>query len=430
MNGPVALHPQKWARRFTLLGSSAAVQAVVQVISGISGLLLVRTLDKQQYAWFTIAMTMSSSLTMLSDAGIGTAVTSMGGRVWQDRPRFSGLIRAALGLRRTLTFVALAITVPWTLWLLMRNGAALPQALLLTALMIAPVWAIGTTAIFSVVNKLHSRLKNLQAVELTGAATKFVLIAIPALLAFINVTLALAATAVSFLLQAWLVRHQVAPLLDLTGPYEEEKKFRPEITAVVRHMYANSLFLCIQGQLATWVISLSGTNSRVADLGALSRLAILFAIIGTPIVQVISPAFARCADPRRLRRLFTAGLAGYVFCLATIVLLAVWRGDLILWILGDKYAHLQTELVLMLMGFAIGGVTGFFWALNLARGWVGHIWLNIPLSIGAMMLALCRVDVSTVRGAAWLGIILATANLGHSVFVCVLGFRKSHIETA
>ncbi len=424
-----ALTSSRWSRRFTMLGSSVAVQALVQALSATAGLVLVRTLEKQQYAWFTITLTMSSALSMLSNAGIGVAVTSFGGRVWEDRPRLSGLIRAALRLRWILTLIAVAITAPWTIWLLAHNGAPLPKAIVFTAFMVAPVWAIGTTAIFGAVNKLHSRLVNLQVTELAGAMTKLVLVVVPALLAVVNVTWALVAIAVSFFVQAWMTSRQVRPLLDLTNAAAEADHYLPQIKNVVRHMYANSLFLCVQGQLATWLISIFGSSSKVADLGALGRLAILFAIIGTPIVQVISPTFARCSDMRRLRRLFFAGLAGYVICVLAIVLIAVWRGELILWILGGKYTHLQAELVLVLIGFAISGVTSFFWSLNLSRGWVSHIWWNIPLSLLAQALALCLLDLSTVRGAAWLGIVGAVTSLGHAVFVSLHGFYQRATRT-
>lgn len=53
----------------------------------------------------------------------------------------------------------------------------------------------------------------------------------------------------------------------------------------------NCIFLCVQGQLSTWLISLFATSSEVADLGALSRIAILFAVIGGPVTQFVAPAF-------------------------------------------------------------------------------------------------------------------------------------------
>lgn len=400
-------------------------QGLVQVISGLSGLLLVRNLPHQQYAWFTIVSAMGSALAMLCDPGISNSVTAEGGKIWQDKARFSGLVLAAFQRRRQAIALAIAAIVPWTAWLLSRNGASAQMTTLLVILMIAPVGAIGDISILSVVNKLHSRLASLVIVDLAGAATKLLLIVLAIALAWLNTGWAVATAALALFIQGWIVRQQTFPSLDFHAGKSIAESFRPTIKSTVRHLYANTVFLCLQGQIATWIISLSGSHGKVADLGALNRLAIFYAILGTPIMQLIAPAFARCHDTRRLKRLFLASLAVYLLSAGTLLLFSVWRGDLILKLLGSNYSHLSAELMIVMSGFAIGGITSLTWGLNLARGWTGHVWLNIPITLAALLAALSMLDLSTVSGAAWLGVILQTLTLMHAVFVCALGFRKA-----
>ena len=95
-----------------VVGSFLTVQVIVQLSGFLSGILLIRMLEQRGYAFFTIANTMQGTLNLLADVGISVGIVSIGGRVWQDRPRFSQLTSAALHLRRRLVLVAaIAITL-------------------------------------------------------------------------------------------------------------------------------------------------------------------------------------------------------------------------------------------------------------------------------------------------------------------------------
>src|SRR5437870_11197866 len=92
--------------RARVVGNFAIVQGVVQLVGFMSGILLVRTLEQREYAYFTIANTMQGTINLLADVGISVGLISIGGRVWQDRRRFGELINTALGLRKRLGVVA------------------------------------------------------------------------------------------------------------------------------------------------------------------------------------------------------------------------------------------------------------------------------------------------------------------------------------
>src|SRR3979409_1893447 len=99
-------------QRVRVVGKFAFVQAVVQVIGFLSGILLIRHLDQREYAYFTIANTMQGTLNTLADIGISVGLVSIGGRVWQDRNRFGQLIRTASNLRRKLGLIAALVITP------------------------------------------------------------------------------------------------------------------------------------------------------------------------------------------------------------------------------------------------------------------------------------------------------------------------------
>jgi hypothetical protein len=117
--------------RARVVGNFAAVQAIVQVIGFLSGILLVRSLSQREYAYFTIANTMQGTINLLADIGISVGLISIGGRVWHDRHRFGELINTALSVRRKLGAIAIVIVTPIMYFMLVKNGMSIPYALIL-----------------------------------------------------------------------------------------------------------------------------------------------------------------------------------------------------------------------------------------------------------------------------------------------------------
>src|ERR1700686_4047581 len=99
-------------QRARIVGNFALVQAIVQIIGFMSGILIVRTLEQRDYAYFTIANTMQGTINLLADIGISVGLVSIGGRIWQDRYRFGQLINTALDVRKKLGAIAIVAITP------------------------------------------------------------------------------------------------------------------------------------------------------------------------------------------------------------------------------------------------------------------------------------------------------------------------------
>ena len=407
----------RWSAIF---GGFALVQLFVQALNAAAGFLLVRTLEKPDYAWFTIASSMSAALAVLTDAGIVSAVTSIGGTIWQDKASLKGLVQAALRLRMKLAALSSVIVAGISLWLLLRNGAGLPYALGLTALVLAPIWQVSTTSIFNVVNRLQSRTRQLQVADLVPVLVRTALTASLALAGGLTPLTALMAVLVAHLTQYGIVRRQVLPLLGDVQP-AGVADHTAGIWKVIRQLLPNCIFICIQGQLATWLISVFATTSEVSDLGALNRLAIIFAVLAGPLGQFVFPSFARASDRKRMWAMAIALVAGTAAFSVVLLMFALWQGHWILWLLGGKYAHLQQEMVLVLTGMALNSLAGFVWGLNVARGWIRLAWLNIPLTLATQAVVACLLPLNSVMGLAWFVIVAAVVQCGHALTTCIFG---------
>lgn len=381
---------------------------------------LVRALAKQDYAWFTIASSMSAVLNALNDGGVATAVISMGGAIWQDRRRFSALITAAYAMLWRAALLGGGVMAPLLAWLLREKDASWQTMVILVVLVVGPQWLANRTFTLSSVNRLHSRIRELQVAELAAASTRFVLTLVPAALGFVNVYLALGAAVIGLVVQSMVVRRQVVPLLDLPGEEAEVREYRGHIGSVMKSMYPNVVFTCVQSQLATGLLAVFGSTSQVADLGALSRLSFFANFIGAPVHHIIGPAFARCSDARRLRWLFVGVLTGYLVVLGAFVGFVGWQAGFVLQLFGSKYAHLNHELFLVAVAVAMMFINLVFSSLNFSRGWVRWTWINIPLTLAVQSAAAFFLRMDTVEGAAYLMIATACANLVLSVTIAYL----------
>lgn len=415
-------------QRVRVVGSFAFAQATVQLISFGSGILLVRQLEQREYAYFTIANTMQGTINVLADIGISIGLVSIGGRVWQDRYRFGQLITTALRLRRTLGTVAILIVTPLLYVMLTKNGASIPYAATLIAIILAGLVLQLSLGVLSVVPRLHSDIKRIQTIDLTGAIARL-LVLLALLFVFLNASVAAAVGAATLLLQYWMLRRYVAGVVDLHAPVNEED--RAAMHHFIRNQAANSVFFCLQGQITVFLISFFGSQANsVAEVGALGRLAMIFAVLSNLLTNVFAPAFARCQSPRRLRWQY-AGIVGSVAAFSLVVVcIAAFFPRAFLYVLGSKYSHLEHELVLMVGGAVASALINTFWALNSSKAWITGSWLYIPLTLAAQAALIPFTDFSSVRGVLFFNLISTLPNLFLNLALSYRGFRSLRLATA
>ncbi|HWM25445.1 MAG TPA: hypothetical protein VNP98_11510 [Chthoniobacterales bacterium] len=409
-------------QRARLIGNFAFAQGLVQLIGFASGILLVRWLDQNEYAYFTIANTMQGTINVLGDIGISIGLVAIGGKVWQDRERFGQLIATARHLRRKLGLVAILVVTPILYWLLTRNGASPMYATVLIGGILIGLLIQFSLGILGVVPRLRSDLKRIQTIDLTGAIVRLIVLVGCAFL-FLNAAVAVFVSAMAFLLQFWMLRRYAARVVDLGAP--ENAEDRTAMKGFIKNQAANAVFFCLQGQITVFLISFFGSRAAsVAEVGALGRLAMIFTVLGQLHLNVFVPAFARCQTATRLRWLYFAIVGGVTaFCLAVIAAAAFFPNQF-LFVLGDKYSHLQTELLLMIAGTVMNVLTGTLWVLNASKAWIAGSWLYIPLTLATQIVLIPFTDFSNVTQVLIFNLISSVPNLLLNMVLSYRGFRN------
>jgi O-antigen/teichoic acid export membrane protein len=407
--------------RIRVVGNFAVVQAVVQILGFMSGILIVRSLEPREYAYFTIANTMQGTINLLADIGIGVGLVSIGGRVWQDRQRFGALVNTALSLRKKLGAIVVVVITPVMYFMLVKNSAAALYSVILIVVVLAGLVFQLSIGVFAVVPRLRADIGRIQFIDFTGAVVRL-LILLCLVKIFLNAGVAVAvASAVSFL-QFALLRSYVADAIDFSAA--ENAEDRHAILRLTKHLAANSIFYCFQGQITIFLISFFAHRvTSVAEVGALGRLAMIFSVFTNLLTNVFVPAFARCQHERKLLRLYGAIVGGVAaFSLAIVAGAWIFPNEF-LFVLGNKYAHLHRELLLMVSGAVVSALTATFWALNAAKAWVTGAWLYIPLTLATQVALIPYTDFSSVTGVLIFNLFSAIPNLLLNMVMSYRGFR-------
>ncbi len=410
-------------RKLKLLASVSALQMMVQGVSALGGLLLVRVLEKRELAAYTIAVSLQMILNLLTDLGIGSGLNAIGGRVWKDRSALSRLVATAFAFRKQLALAAVPVGIVISILMLRQIEVPWLKVAALTAIGIGSIWAMWTISIYAVPLRLHGKYLAVQGAELAAAAVRVLSFGVLAFV-FLDATTALLVVVASSVLQALVLRKLSREFVD-DSPAADDGQ-RAEISTLVKRQYFPVIFYAFRGQIAIWLIALFGTVENVAEVGALSRLGVLFAMTGSVVNSLVLPTFARCDSLPRLMRLFAAAIVAYVAFGSLLFAAGLFIPGQLLWLIGPKYSGLTEELPWLLGGSIVGGFAGLLYALASARAWIWQAWISPVVTIALQVVLLWTLDLRDVKGVLAFGFYSTLPGLLANGYLVARGLLGSH----
>jgi O-antigen/teichoic acid export membrane protein len=417
---PDVLLVQRWA--FTFVEFSL-MQLAVQLVGAATGIMVVRLLSPRDYALYTVANSILAAFVILSDGGIGSAAVGIGGRIWQERVQLGSMLNTA---RRSVRMLGSAVSIPVAIafaGILVRNGASALEISILGALTLAGgAFALFTSIDLAVV-RLLGDTRFIQASALGAAGLR--LIATAALAVFgLLVETAMLGIVLGWVVQCWATRRWVHGKVPPNAP--TDSRVSAELKSVVIRQFPNSLYYVAQAQLSIWLLSIFGSVSSVADLGAVTRISILFSTVLATMQNVVVPRYARCQDPERLARLYVQICLGFSLLVLAPTVLVALAPKWVLWVLGPQYAHLSTELVLAVLGAAVGSISGLAWSLNTNRAWFPPSWIWIPVDLAAQLMLALAIGVSTARQVLTVAILASLLHAAMNLIAGAVFVRRFH----
>jgi O-antigen/teichoic acid export membrane protein len=417
--------PDPTPSRGLKFGFLASQQVLIQLVNAVTGILLVRTLDKPEYAWLTIANTTTALFSVLVEGATGLGMQSIGSRVWQDRPALSRLVATALRMRWTVGLIAAAFSIPLPIWLLWRNACPLPHALLIMLVNVLAFPSLMSCGVLSGALKLLGRYKSALTCDLAGAVGRFVT-AVAALLSGLNATTASLTSAVALWVQHAALRRSASPLIEQNAPHSPE--YRSELQIQVRQLWPHSLFQYLQGQVSLWLISLHGAVMAVADFGALNRLAFIFSALSAVFYQLVIPALSRTTSRSQMKTRAVQTSCALLSIIVALVVVGRWLASPILWVLGGNYLHLRTEIPWMMAHLGVVTFSMIVWWFNTARGWIHLAWLNPLITVLVQIASVVLLRPETVLQIIQFSMITMAPSAIIGVLMTLRGFRLTTDE--
>ena len=383
----------EWASKLRLFFSG---QIILQFLTAISGILLVRFMTKGDYAAFNIAFSIQSIMQTLVDAGYAASIVSIVGKRVDDDSVIFGYIEGALHLRKKISLGLTLIGGVVYFYLVRKQDYGLHNFFMNYIAIAFYVYSQKYVVYFA-----YFRVKGMMTELYSSQIYVFVfrLISIVVLWKIEG----LSATAVLWLgslqcaLLGFLYERNIKRGIKLGQ--EQIKQSALELYRFVQPTMPGIIFYSLQGQISVLIISYFGKISSIADTSAVGRFSQLFFLMSAFTSVIVEPFIARLHEDR-VPRMYTLVAFLYLAIAVSAVIFFGSFGKYALFILGENYSGLETPLVLSIAGACIGQLSIVFWAMNTARHWnysMTH-WLIIVLTIVVQLFLIRILNVSSVTG--------------------------------
>ena len=412
-----------WVR---LLSAFVSLEIAAQGCAVLASFLVVRNLDKAHYAWYSLAFNLQSTLGAFTLLGIGTGMTSMGGQWIGNRERMGALAASAFKYRSHLLTIVAPLVLPVFAYLLLRNGCPLWQTIALVGLALCLLIVELNRQIFSSPVRIAGRYNYLQQAALIEAicrvATLGILIFIGCLSAWTTI---LVSVLVSGSVVRFLIKKRAQEFIAPNSP--PDKEIHRRLTKLNFNVLPSTMTFVFQAQIGITMISIFGKTASVADLGALTRIALALLVPQAIISKLIEPKLARAQEGMDLWRKFAISvLCVAVMAASCFCLMFLFRHQF-LWLLGKNYWYLDKELAFYSGVACAGTVTSMSMMLLYARGWVEYMWISPVTEILCQLSAIHFLDLATPMGVLRLDAVrIGAAAVVYGVLVAVRFFKTRH----
>jgi hypothetical protein len=401
-----------------MLTAFASLEVVAQACAVVASFLVVRNLDKNHYAWYSVAFNLQSTLSNFTLLGIGTGMTSMAGQWIADREKMGALAASAFRYRSLLLVIVGPLVLPVFGYLLLKNGCPIWHTLVLVVLAVCLLFVELNRQIFSSPVAIAGRYNYLQQAALLEAISRVAILGLLILLGCLSAwTTLLVSVLVSGSVVRFLLKRRAQEFIAPHGTPDRE--IRRRLTKLNFNLLPSTITFVFQAQIGIAMISIFGHTASVADLGALTRIALVLSVPQAIAWKIIQPKLARAKEGADLWRKFGVS----VLCVAAMAVgcftLMVLLRHQFLWLLGKDYLYLEKELVFYSGVACVGSVTGLSWMLLSARGWVDYMWISAVAQISCQLAAIPLLNLSAPMGVLKLDAVrIAIAAIVHGALVC------------
>lgn len=421
---------QTLIRASKLLATYFFGQGLTQFIQLLTGFVIIRALAKEDYAVYTLIMAISATTHVLVQFGAGQALTGLLGSVKTNLEAMGRFILAGRFYRNRIIPVAIIFLLP----ILYLASAKLELSgyfpVFLWLCLSVSVFFRTEVAIFRPVLLVHRELRKIYTLGVLGGMLRLGCILLAYSLGVFTVGWAIVLVALQTLFEGFFIRRQAQQRIRYS---QSETDISAEKTALKQQTLPRApgyAFHAFESQVTIFILTVLGTTNSLAELGALSRIGVLFVIFNMMGSMLIAPYFSTIkAAQVHVWSLFSIfGAALFFSLLACLVYL--YPQPLLL-LLGEGYQGLGFEVFLVVVGAGISTFGSLIFSICTARKYIfpWFPFVDVAPVIVAMVVCFAFFDLSELVGVLYYGICIASVRLLSKVFVFAYGLRGEGRES-
>jgi O-antigen/teichoic acid export membrane protein len=414
---------EKARRRLRILLVYITGQGSAQLLSLSIGLLLLRWLNVDNYAQFSVAFGFQTTLSLLTDMGFAGTIVALVGPRGDDPQVVGAYIRSGRHWRNVMLAWLTPIAAFVYIGIVRRHHWDAVSSTLLFFSIVASIYFSGMVSYYGAPLLIRGRLSHFYRHQLAGAAFRIVACGILYFTGGLSAWTTSWANALGFFLIGWLNSRESRPFI--AQPVHPIPEITRQMARYVMPNLPSLIFFAFQGQISLFLISFFGQTRSIAEVGALGRLGQIFLLLSGFNGAVIEPFMARLPKERILPSYLTVLAAASAICLAICLVGFIEPGALLL-LLGAKYESLQRETGWLVLGSSLTYLSGVVWTMGAARRWIFWTtgWISIGLIVVTQVVFLILIRVDSTLHVIWFGAATSAGYFISALFNGVYGYVR------
>ncbi len=406
-----------------LASEFTAAHLAARVLALASSLLLVRLLPVNEYGLFTLILSAFTFISTLSDLGITETLSFFRYRSVKKGEDWIQYFYSALKLRRRVFILVFILASLYVLY----TGRQIEVG---TEILVVAIIIIGVAAWFSIqcniitfALRLEQHFRHTYILALSNEGAKLFVVGVIWLLSLDTALAAMGSVVVGALISVIIALYFFRIHFKRTvGEANTSQNLNRQLYQQILPTLPSAIFFAIQAPLIAWMAAYFGSVENVAQVGALGRLAVVIGLISGFTGSVFVPRLNIVKDDKQFLKYYFMWWLVIVAFGAAIFFVIKTIPEAILFILGDSYSGLHSELLISAAGAMTGVLAGYSWNISRLKGWVRHQPLAIPVLIIGQVILILNLDLSTTSGVLLFGVGTNLVGLGFQLAVHIHGF--------
>lgn len=362
---------------FKRIGTYVFAGFVAQGAAAIAGLLLVRWIPANEYALYTIAVTMIGTISTLTRSGPQLGLSGALSEAWPDQGKAARALASAMRVRLLVSAIVMPVVLAATAWLLSKAGTDWPRMVMIIGIL-ALIWLADLKGgLLDQVLFFAQRANRVQSLDSGINIGRLVLVVGAKVTGQLSLVVALLTNLFTAAARIPALKRWSREALGRGAPTVADPAMQREMRKVALRQIPIDLLTVLQAQLAIFFLTDRGGLFELATYGALGRIAQLLTPFSALVMAYFVPAFAGQRD-RIVPRLLLFVLLSCAPA-AGLALVAWLVPEALLVFIGDQYAGQAWPLLVCALTLVAMGVANTLWAVVAHRGWNRWAWLRLPI---------------------------------------------------